>query len=612
MVTHKKGTFFPPFIHMKSPSSVSTSTNRKTATLDIVGFDDREQRHPPGFDLPPWMPMHEFFMLIVAPAGCGKTTLILNLLLRIYRAYFNKIIVFSPTIHNDQKWKHLTSNKNVLRPNKHKKHWLPKVKEHGDDGHHDTASSDAQKYTEEEKEWLDTQNDLFLIENFKDKKGVKKRLGSTNYKMWKLLSSQPQFKAKKVSGHHMAHPEQILEKKRRIDHLSSFLVKPTTPLLAQQLKDYHQVLGLPEPSILTREDRRIFSSTAAYLAICGQNGSIGGQNSRGAAATGNVRPNGIGQSYVGSAGGCVYGGGQVGQRRQSSLTYPFPQHHPTDKARQHHSTHHQHTRGRQQHIQPKLTAHRGQEQNIDEYNEESEEEQPDNDPQSEDEEKEDSKTKGQVPKSCLHEEYSEETLDDAMKYQDKVVACLTKMKRPMTEADHICWVFDDMVGSGLFNQKRNNAFKRLSVRRRHFCSSVIGVVQAYKEFPKTSRNNCNIYILFRIDSEEELSVIYKDFPCGLSAQNWKIVYEYCTREPYAFMMINTQVKDPTYRIIKNFNEPLYIPEDKRLHDQWVQQFIRRQDHDSSVNLFPDSVNVTPPSSSSSHPSFSSAKPTTLQ
>jgi len=149
MVTHKKGTFFPPFIHMKSPSSVSTSTNRKTATLDIVGFDDREQRHPPGFDLPPWMPMHEFFMLIVAPAGCGKTTLILNLLLRIYRAYFNKIIVFSPTIHNDQKWKHLTSNKNVLRPNKHKKRWLPKVKEHGDDGHHDTASSDAQKYTEE-------------------------------------------------------------------------------------------------------------------------------------------------------------------------------------------------------------------------------------------------------------------------------------------------------------------------------------------------------------------------------------------------------------------------------------------------------------------------------
>jgi hypothetical protein len=594
---------------MKSPSNTSTSTNRKSAPLDIVGFDDREQRHPPGFELPPWMPMHEFFMLIVAPAGCGKTTLILNLLLRIYKTYFNKIIVFSPTIHNDQKWKHLTSNKNVLRPNKHKKHWLPKVKERGEECHNDTPSSDAQKYTEEEKEWLDTQNDLFLIENFKDKKGVKKRLGSTNYKMWKLLSTQPQFKSKKVSGHHMANPEQILEKKRRIDHLSSFLVKPTTPLLAQQLKDYHHVLGLPDPSILTHQDRRIFSSTAAYLAICGEGGSIAGQNGRGVAATGNVGPYNIGQSDVRGASGGVHGGGRLSSQRRGLLDV-FPHHHPKDNVNHHNTKNSQYTRGQQQQIHPKLTAHGGRKGDIDEYEQDTEEEQPSNDQQSDDNEKEDSKTKGQVPKSCLHEEYSEETLDDAMKYQDKVVSCLTKMKRPMTEADHICWVFDDMVGSGLFNQKRNNAFKRLSVRRRHFCSSVIGVVQAYKEFPKTSRNNCNIYILFRIDSEDELSVIYKDFPCGLSALNWKIVYEYCTREPYAFMMINTQVKDPTFRIVKNFTEPLYIPEDKRLHDQWAQQFIRG-DYQSSVNLFPDNVNVTP-ASSSSQPSLSSAKPTTRQ
>lgn len=613
MVTHKKWTFFPPFIQiqMKSPSNASTSTNRKTASLDIVGFDDREQRHPPGFDLPPWMPMHEFFMLIVAPAGCGKTTLILNLLLRIYRSYFNKIIVFSPTIHNDQKWKHLTSSKNVLRPNKHKKHWLPKVKEQKEESQKDSSSSDTQKYTEEEKEWLDAQNDLFLIENFKDKKGMKKRLGSTNYKMWKLLSSQPQFNAKKVSGHHMANPEQILQKKRRIDHLSSFMVKPTTPVLAQQLKDYHRVLGLPEPSILTHEDRRIFSSTAAYLAICGKDGSIRRENGGGAAATGNLGPHNIGQPDFRGAGGGMFGGGQVGQRHlRSGLSNSFPQYNPKDKAGHHHGKNSQHTRGHQQQIHPKLTAHCGRKGEVNEYEDESEEEEPSDKQESDDSEKEDPKTKGQVPKACLHEEYSEETLDDAMKYQDKVVSCLTKMKRPMTEADHICWVFDDMVGSGLFNQKKNNAFKRLSVRRRHFCSSVIGVVQAYKEFPKTSRNNCNIYILFRIDSEDELSVIYKDFPCGLSAQNWKIVYEYCTREPYAFMMINTQVKDPTFRIIKNFTEPLYIPEDKRLHDQWVQQFIRNEDH-TSANLFPESVNVTP-ASSSSHPSLSSAKPTTRQ
>jgi energy-coupling factor transporter ATP-binding protein EcfA2 len=545
---------------------------KKEIPLDIVGFDDREQRHPPGITMPEWMPMHEFFMLIVAPAGCGKTTLILNLLLRIYHHYFNKIIVFSPTIHNDQKWKHLMNTKHVLRPNPHKKVWLPKLKEKQGDTVTANPSPTSDDPTPEEKEWLEMQKDLFLLENFKDKKGVKKRLGSTQFKMWKYLSSQPQYDHRSLSGQSIASADQILNKKRRIERLSSFIAQPTTPILAQQLKDYNRVLGLPEPTVVTPEDRRIFSSTAAYLAICGESGGrrghggrnnvIGRQRGEGGQFRQDMRGRGSERGHRGGNRPFLRRGNHS---RADAHTFPnHHNHHHNDQYDVHNENKH---RDHQQSSQYGLEGHDDEEsaQSNDDKDEELEE-----------------MNQGRVSKKWLHEEYSEETLDEAMKYQDKVVACLTKMKRDMTQADHICWVFDDMVGSGLFNQKRNNAFKRLSVRRRHFCSSVIGVVQAYKEFPKTSRNNCNVYILFRIDSEDELSVIYKDFPCGLSAEHWKIVYEYCVREPYGFMMINTQVKDPTLRIIKNFNEPLYIPQDKRQHDDWVQQFRPTESIEPSI------------------------------
>lgn len=49
------------------------------------------------------LPNHEFTMGLIAPKGAGKTTLICNLL-NYYKGYFHNIIVFSPTVKNDEKW----------------------------------------------------------------------------------------------------------------------------------------------------------------------------------------------------------------------------------------------------------------------------------------------------------------------------------------------------------------------------------------------------------------------------------------------------------------------------------------------------------------------------
>ena len=64
------------------------------------------------------LPKHEFSMLMIAPRGSGKTTLILNLITKMFKGYFHRIFVFSPTMAGDPKWEAAKKIKGVLGKNK--------------------------------------------------------------------------------------------------------------------------------------------------------------------------------------------------------------------------------------------------------------------------------------------------------------------------------------------------------------------------------------------------------------------------------------------------------------------------------------------------------------
>ena len=101
--------------------------------LKINNVEPKESfTHPPVAH--PILPQHPFSMLIVAPKGSGKTNLICHLILHQYKEYFNRIVVCSPTLHNDPKWTLVRETKHLLKQNKkleqiiegrskHKKHW---------------------------------------------------------------------------------------------------------------------------------------------------------------------------------------------------------------------------------------------------------------------------------------------------------------------------------------------------------------------------------------------------------------------------------------------------------------------------------------------------------
>ncbi len=534
--------------------------------LNIVGFDDREQTHTKGVVLPDWMPKHEFFMLIVAPAGCGKTTLILNILLRIYKSYFNKILVFSPTIHNDQKWEHLTKTKKVLCPNPHAKLWEGKVKlkqvpmggENGlEKNKQNEPFNDMNSKDEFEKMIAALKPETFsqLLGSSKQKrrKGMKKQhISEAWLKLWQESQSK---KGEHAQSPHLPNPETILERYQRLQRLTNTINPPLDPELRRYARDFNTMLGIPASGLDIGGDD--------WTGVTGGSGGSGGGGRR-ANTGGNNMPFG-----VIPANDYLFGSSQQYMRRRLGFRVPNKASTSLDI--------YQKPTGSNSFLSRTVFPASTQSSSLKENEVQTQKEEntlgPSNTPTDEHQKKFKRHSACQVQQDCLFEDYSEETLQTIMENQDTIVRYLTDNGKQMTDADHMCIVFDDMVGSGLFNAKRNNAFKRLTVRRRHFCTSVIGVVQAYKEFPKTSRNNTNIYILFKIDSDEELVAIYRDFPCGLTWPVWRRVYDYCTREPYSFMMINLQVKDPKFRIIKNFDEPLNVPVYERQEQEaWSQQF----------------------------------------
>lgn len=90
------------FVNMKSIASLKVRP---------IPIQTDAQHPPPPHDI---LPKHEFTLGFIAPKGSGKTTTLCNLLL-FYAGYFHTIVVFSPTVANDEKWVYIKQQKLLAR-----------------------------------------------------------------------------------------------------------------------------------------------------------------------------------------------------------------------------------------------------------------------------------------------------------------------------------------------------------------------------------------------------------------------------------------------------------------------------------------------------------------
>jgi hypothetical protein len=161
-----------------------------------------------------------------------------------------------------------------------------------------------------------------------------------------------------------------------------------------------------------------------------------------------------------------------------------------------------------------------------------------------------------IPEENFLTDYSEENLQAILDEQQELIEWLKSVGKSKHLANRLLIIFDDLVGSNLFSNNRQNAFKMLNTRHRHFSTSLMMVSQAFKEIPKTIRTQFSGFIAFEILSEAELTAIMDEFPMGLKKQDWLNVYEYCVNGDFNFIFYNMQ-KEKRLRIMKNFDEHVY-------------------------------------------------------
>ena len=100
-------------------------------------------------------------------------------------------------------------------------------------------------------------------------------------------------------------------------------------------------------------------------------------------------------------------------------------------------------------------------------------------------------------------------------------------------------VFDDMIADIEYNKNFKRIIKELLYRARKINVSIVFITQSYFRALKDARLNSIHYILMRICNKRELKRIAEEKSGHLDYKDFFKMYNYCTKDPYYFMTIDT-------------------------------------------------------------------------
>ena len=101
-------------------------------------------------------------------------------------------------------------------------------------------------------------------------------------------------------------------------------------------------------------------------------------------------------------------------------------------------------------------------------------------------------------------------------------------------------VFDDMIADIEYNKNFKRIIKELFYRAHKINVSIVFITQSYFRILKDARLNSTHYILMRIGNKKELKIIAEEKSGHLDHKDFIKMYNYCTKDPYSFMTINTR------------------------------------------------------------------------
>ena len=105
-------------------------------------------------------------------------------------------------------------------------------------------------------------------------------------------------------------------------------------------------------------------------------------------------------------------------------------------------------------------------------------------------------------------------------------------------------IFDDMIADIMRSETFKAIVKEPFIRCRKLNISIVFITQSYFRTPKDARLNSTHYILMKIGNKKELKSIAEENSGHLDFKDFLKIYNYCTKEPYSFMLVDTR---PTAR-----------------------------------------------------------------
>ena len=118
-------------------------------------------------------------------------------------------------------------------------------------------------------------------------------------------------------------------------------------------------------------------------------------------------------------------------------------------------------------------------------------------------------------------------------------------------------VFDDMIADIEYNKNFKRIIKEIFYRARKINVSTVFIMQSYFRALKYARLNSTHYILMKINNKKELKRIGEEKSGHLDYKDFLKIYNYCTRETYSFMLIDTR-PTATIPFKENFDEPINL------------------------------------------------------
>lgn len=158
---------------------------------------------------------------------------------------------------------------------------------------------------------------------------------------------------------------------------------------------------------------------------------------------------------------------------------------------------------------------------------------------------------------CFFPSFRHEDLDNVIKTQEAVVACIKKQKGPPRKIPNVIICIDDFADDPAF-MRRETLLRKIYIRGRHIGISVLTLTQVWKALcPTCCKNALSVYI-FKLRNQAELDSVLEEVSAVAGGKKRALeLYRRAIAEPHGFLYCNLTSSDPD-KVFHSKWEPMSV------------------------------------------------------